>query len=123
MFRNCRRPRKIKGGWELYNSKGDFGEIEKKRKYGNLKNVADFEGERDNSTSEGKGGEMKNSQGKIRKLKKKKDIGKWEFGGLIVDLSKSQHGLIRKSADWMMSFEREKVLMGFLNWDEMWSKL
>ena len=66
---------------------------------------------------------MKNSQGKIRKLKKKKDIGKWEFGGLIVDLSKSQHGLIRKSADWMMSFEREKVLMGFLNWDEMWSKL
>ena len=34
---------------------------------------------------------MKNLQGKIRNLKK--EIEKWEFEGLVVDLSKSQQGI------------------------------
>ena len=56
----------------------------------NLKNVADFDKDRDNSTSEGKQ-EMGNLKGRIKKLKK--EIEKWDFDGLIIDRPKHQQGI------------------------------
>ena len=62
---------KLRGFGELYNSEGDLSELQNdKENLGNLKNLSDFEGERDSSTFEGKGQEMKNSQGKIRTMQK-----------------------------------------------------
>ena len=66
--------------WGIAKSKGNLE---------NLQNVADFEEEeRDGSSPDGKGKEMKNPQGKIRKLKR--EIEKGEFGGLIIDRSQAQ---------------------------------
>ena len=46
---------------------------------------------RDSSTPKGREREMKNSQGRIKKLKK--SIAKGEFRGSIIDRAKSQQGI------------------------------
>ena len=57
-----------------------------------------------------KGRELKNLQGRIRKLKK--EIAKGEFEGLIIDRSEYQQEIDTKSINWLGNFRRKNALGG-----------
>ena len=84
---------------------------DKKRKSGKSQTCSRFRRRKRNiPPTEGKGGGVKNSQGKIRKLNG--EVGKWEFEGLSVDRSKSQQE-IDTQIDRLDDDFQKKVLMEF----------
>ena len=97
----------LRGIEKLYNLEGDFED--RQNEWGDLKslkNVADFEGEWDMSTSKGKEQEMENSQCKIKKLKK--EIEKGEFGRLIICRSESQQDIDTQLDRWSGEFRKKE---------------